>query len=952
VSEESRIVYNLKHMLRIPSHSAPSLLLALGTLLMSGRASAQTPELDFFAKSVRPILEEHCFDCHGPEKQKNGLRFDTTLGILKGGESGEPLFLAGHSAKSYLLKRVTSTNPKDMMPPKGERLEEAKVQVLRQWIEAGAHLPGAREAANELRIKTDHWSFQPVKRPEVPPPDKGFGNNPIDGFVLAKLRQEGLEPSSRADPRTLVRRLYLVMHGMPPTPAQADEFAADTNPGAWERLVDRVMASPRYGERWARHWMDVVRYADTDGFERNTERMSAYPYRDYLIESFNADKPYNLFIKEQIAGDVLGVDRATGFLVAGPFDSVKSSDTNLIVMQRQEELADMVNTTGTAFMGLTMGCARCHNHKFDPILQKDYYAMQAVFAGVQMGERPLREMADPFKAQTLAALRQTERSKQTELDGLKKKGTLALKTAEPAKTGARPPVNVTRNEDTFETIEAVALRFTILETSGGEPCIDELEVFDGEGRNVALAAYGGKASASGTIQGYAIHQLAHLNDGKFGNANSWISNTKGSGWIQIDFPSKVRINKVVWGRDRDGRLSDRLATRYKIEAAATAGQWRQVGSSEGRSPGVVGSGPDAFLSNLSKDERAAAKQLQTDLAELKKQIAVEENSAWVGRFTAVPPPTHRLYRGEPQQKRELVAPDALSVLGSLELDVDTQDSVRRMKFAEWVASDTNPLTARVLVNRLWHYVFGNGLVDTPSDFGRNGGRPTHPELLDWLADEFVQHGWSVKHIQRLLLLSATFQQISTPRPEAEKRDAAGRFLWRYSPRRLEAEAIRDSMLTVSGALDLKMGGPGFYLLDVVRENVRHYFPKEKYTPEEYRRMVYLFRVRAAQDGVFGAFDCPDGGSVMAKRSRSNTPLQALNLFNSTFVAGQAAILEQRLREGAGAKTADQVQLAYRLFYARPPDAFELERSEEFIREHGLLSFARALYNTSEFLFVF
>ncbi len=939
-------------MLRSYTFSAHCLLLALGTFLMSGRAVAQTPELDFFAKSVRPILEEHCFDCHGPEEQKNKLRFDSTLGILKGGESGEPLFLAGHSAESYILKRVSSTNPKDMMPPKGGRLEEAQLRILRQWIDGGAQLPGAREAASALRIKTDHWSFQPVKRPQAPPVESGFGNNAIDGFVLAKLRQEGLQPSPKADPRTLVRRLYLVMHGMPPTPAQADEFASDTRPGAWERLVDRVLASPRYGERWARHWMDVVRYADTDGFERNTERLSAYPYRDYLVEAFNADKPYNLFIKEQIAGDMLGVDRATGFLVAGPYDSVKSGDINLTLMQRQEELADMVNTTGTAFMGLTMGCARCHNHKFDPILQKDYYAMQAVFAGVQMGERPLREMADPSKAQALAALRQAERTKQAELDVLKKKATLASKPVAPAESGARPPLSTTRNEDTFETVEAVALRFTILATSGGEPCIDEFEVFDGEGRNVALAAYGGKASASGTLAGYALHQLAHLNDGKFGNAHSWISNTKGAGWIQIDFPAKVRVNKVVWGRDRDGRFSDRLATRYKIEAAPQAGQWKQVGSSEGRSPGVASSGPDAFLANLSKEDKAAAKQLQTDLAALKKQIAAEENSAWVGRFAAAPPATHRLYRGEPQQKREIVAPDALSVLGSLELDVDTQDSVRRMKFAEWVASDTNPLTARVLVNRLWHYVFGNGLVDTPSDFGLNGGRPTHPELLDWLADEFVRQGWSVKHIQRLLLLSATFQQGSTPRPEAEKRDAAGRYLWRYSPRRLEAEAIRDSMLAVSGALDLKMGGPGFYLMDVVRENVRHYFPKENYTPEEYRRMVYLFRVRAAQDGVFGAFDCPDGGSVMAKRSRSNTPLQALNLFNSTFVAGQGTLLEQRLRAGAGAKTADQVQLAYRLFYARPPDAFELERSEGFIREHGLLSFARALYNTSEFLFVF
>ena len=940
----------------MPPFRSPAFALLAGFLGLltaaSDAATASGSKVDFYEKSVRPILEEHCFDCHGPEKQKNKLRFDTTVGILRGGESGEPLFLPGHAEESYLLKRVTSTNLKERMPPKGERLSQAQVQVLRQWIEEGAELPGASEAAGELRVKTDHWSFRPVQRLTPPAADPRFGNNEIDAFVLKTLRSRGLEPSAKADPRTLIRRLYLVMHGMPPSPSEVATFLADGEPGAWERLVDRVLASPRYGERWARHWMDVVRYADTDGFERNVERKSAFPYRDYLIEAFNTDKPYNLFIREQIAGDVLGMDRATGFLVAGPYDSVKSSDTNLTLMQRQEELADMVNTTGTAFLGLTMGCARCHNHKFDPILQRDYYAMQAVFAGVQMGERPVREMRDRSDPGVLVTLRASEGRIKAELDAFRKK---ASQVADPVlgdKEGGRPAVSPGRNEDTFEATEALALRFTILETNGGEPCLDEMEVFDTEGRNVALAAYGAKPSASGTIQGHAIHQLAHINDGKFGNPHSWIANTKGSGWVQIDFPAVARVAKVVWGRDRNGVFSDRLATRYKIEVSTGTGQWKQVGSSEGRRGGVAVAGSNAFLSKLSPGDAAAVKKLQAELPLIQEKIAREEHSAWVGKFTPEPPRTHRLYRGEPLQKREVVAPDSLSVLGSLGLDVDAPDTVRRAKFAEWVASDSHPLTARVLVNRLWHYVFGNGLVDTPSDFGVNGGRPTHPELLDWLADEFVRCGWSIKQMQRKLLLSATFQQSSSPHPAAEKRDADGRYLWRYTPRRLEAEAIRDSMLAVSGALDLRMGGPGFYLMDVVRENVRHYFPKEQYTPEEYRRMVYLFRVRAAHDGVFGAFDCPDGGSVMAKRSRSNTPLQALNLFNSTFVGGQAEILQQRLQKEAGTQSAAQARLAFELFYARPPDKFELDRSEAFIREHGLLSFARALYNTSEFLFVF
>lgn len=915
-------------------------------------APAQTLELDFYQKNVRPILEEHCFDCHGPEKQKNKLRLDTTLGFLKGGESGEPLLLPGHSLESYLVKRVTSTDSKDRMPPKGERLAESQVRVLREWIDSGGQLPGALEAVGELRIKTDHWSFQPVKRPNPPAPDSAFGNNEIDCFILETLRQKGLEPSARAEPRTLIRRLYLVMLGMPPTPDEVDAFVADTRADAWERLVDRVLASPRYGERWARHWMDVVRYADTDGFERNAERKSAYPYRDYLIESFNADKPYTQFIKEQIAGDMFGADRGTGFLVAGPYDSVKSADTNLTLMQRQEELADMVNTTGTAFLGLTMGCARCHNHKFDPILQKDYYAMQAVFAGVNMGERALRELMDPSKQETLAALKKTEQLKKNQLEGLRQKGAAASSPASEGEQGGRPALNASRNEDAFEPVEASALRFTVLASSSTEACIDELEVFDTVGRNVALASNGAKASASGTLPNYAIHKLEHINDGEFGNSHSWISSSKGSGWVQIDFPANTKITRVVWSRDRTGRFSDRLATQYKIEALTVRGQWRQVSSSDGRRAGVVKGRPDAFLTKLSKEDAAAARKLKDELTSIQEQISAEEHMAWVGKFTETPVRTHRLYRGEPKQQREPVAPDVLSVLGTLELDVDAPDSQRRMKFAEWVASPENPLTARVLVNRLWHYVFGNGLVDTPSDLGVNGSRPTHPALLDWLADEFVRQKWSIKKLQRLLLLSATFQQDSAPRLEAQKADADGRLLWRYTPRRLEAEAIRDSMLAVSRALDLKMGGPGFYLLDVVRENVRHYFPKEKYTPEEYRRMVYLFRVRAAQDGVFGAFDCPDGGSVTAKRSRSNTPLQALNLFNSTFVSEQGELLLERLEQDAGAEADKQVELAFQLFYARPPDSFERERSLNLVSEHGMRSLVRALYNSSEFLFVF
>jgi hypothetical protein len=920
------------------------LISALPLLSLTSRGAVD------FERDVRPVLEANCFDCHGEDKQKNGLRLDTTTGILKGSDSGEPLYLKGSSADSLIIRMVTSTDPKHQMPPKGDRLTAAQVEVLKSWIDSGAKIPGEAEAAESLKLKTDHWSFQPVRRPDIPKSGDARATNEVDEFVLAKLKEQGLSASPPADARTLIRRLYLVMHGLPPSSGEVETFVSDTRPEAWRELVEKVLVSPRRGERWARHWMDVVRYADTNGFETNRERKTAWHYRDWIISAFNADMPYDRFVREQIAGDALGADAATGFLVAGTYDIVKSPDINLTLMQREDELADMVNTTGTAFMGLTMGCARCHNHKFDPVLQKDYYAMQAIFAGVNHGERPIRRNLDDSAAAQLAALKTEEAAKQSTLAALRDKAAQAVMTAQGKK---RPPVNVRENVETFTAVEAVSVKFTIEACTGGQPCLDELEIYDESGRNVALAAGGAVAKASSTLAGYEIHKLEHLNDGQVGNSRSWISGTAGTGWVQITFPAKARINRIVWGRDRNAQFADRLATSYRIEAAPEPEKWVVVASSEDREPFKGAESPDAFLSRLSAEEAAAARRLQSDLAAVQARIAETSGgtTAWIGTFSQ-PAKTHRLYRGEPMQKREVVAPDALTVMGSLNMSVEEPEQQRRVKFAHWITRPEHPLTARVMVNRLWHYIFGHGIVATPGDFGVNGARPTHPELLDWLADEFVRSGWSVKHIQRLILLSAAFRQSSAPNEKAAAADGDGLYLWRFTPRRLEAEAIRDATLAASGSLDLRMGGPGFYLMDVVEENVMHYFAKEKFTPAEFRRMVYQFRIRQTTDSVFSSFDCPDGGQVMPKRSRSNTPLQALNLFNSTFVLQQSDLLAARLKNEAGDSPEAQADRAFALFYNRPPDVWEREQSAAMIRAEGLLSFCRALYNSSEFLFVF
>jgi hypothetical protein len=455
------------------------------------------------------------------------------------------------------------------------------------------------------------------------------------------------------------------------------------------------------------------------------------------------------------------------------------------------------------------------------------------------------------------------------------------------------------------------------------------------------------------LPGYAIHRLEHVNDGITGNPRSWISNTAGQGWVRIEFPSRVTIQRVVWSRARDGAFKDRVATAYRIEAETGDGVWKTVASSDDRQPYGDDEAADAFVAKLPAADADAARQVAAELSAVTKKIAAltAVPLGWAGTFSQ-PANTHRLYRGEPLQKREVVAPDVLSIIGTLGLAPDVPEHERRVKFAEWVASSDNPFTSRVMVNRIWHYTFGSGIVETPSDFGLNGARPTHPELLDWLADEFVRGGWSVKHVQRLMLLSAAFRQSSAPRADALAADAGGRFLWRYTPRRLEAEAIRDSMLAVSGTLDMTMGGPGFYLMDVVNENVMHYFPKEKFAPAEFRRMVYQFRIRQTTDSVFGSFDCPDGGSVTPKRSRSNTPLQALNLFNSGFTVQQAELLAARLLREGGEDPAAQAGRAFQLFYGRSPDEAEREASVAMIRSHGLVSFSRAMFNTSEFLFIF
>jgi Protein of unknown function (DUF1553)/Protein of unknown function (DUF1549)/Planctomycete cytochrome C len=694
--------------------------LALTALACGSEAYAATPATVDFDRDVRPILQKRCFECHGADTQESDLRLDVREALLKGGKSGRPAVLPGKSGKSRLIEVITGLDKKVSMPPDGARLSAAEIDTLRKWIDRGAEWSASKPTTPGPKTHSgDFWSFRPVRAPKPAQAGGGWNSNPVDTFIAAKLQTSGLNASPPADRRTLIRRLYLDLLGLPPSPREMADFLADHHPLAWDRLVDRVLNSPHYGERWARHWLDVVRFAETDGFETNVERPNAYHYRDYVIDALNTDKPYDRFVFEQIAGDAVGEDAATGFLVGGPCDQVKSPDIVLTRTQRLDELTDMINTTGTAFLALTLGCAKCHDHKFDPISQRDFYAVEAVFSGVRHGDRPA-----------------------------------------------------------------------------------------------------------------------------------------------------AKTSLVVYG----------------------------------------------------------------------------------GRFEE-PPPVHRLFRGDPMLPREPIGPGAVALLGRLEIPESSPEQQRRIALARWIARAENPLTARVIVNRVWHYHFGRGIVDTPSDFGHHGAEPSHPELLDWLAGELVQSGWSLKHVHRLILTSSTYRQSSSPRPDALKADAAARLLWRFPPRRLEAEAIRDSILTASGVLNERMRGPGFSAFQPNTNYVRVYAPKEEFGPPEWRRMVYLFKVRMEQDAVFGAFDCPDAGLVAPRRTQSTTALQALNLMNSTFIVQQAELMTERIRRESGSGTESELDRAFTLALGRLPDETERAAAGRLVESFGLPALCRALFNANEFLFL-
>jgi hypothetical protein len=612
----------------------------------------------------------------------------------------------------------------------------------------------------------------------------------------------------------------------------------------------------------------------------------------------------------------------------------------------------MVGTTGSTFLGLTVACARCHAHKFDPIPQLDYYQLKAVFAGVQHGERTIRTGDEAARKKQAAKL-------QAELADIESQLAAMEPLADPAATEIRrPAVNARGNTERFKPVKAKFVRFVIFATNSVEPCIDELEIFSAGPKpvNVALASAGAKATSSGNYPGSAdIHRLEHIIDGKYGNSRSWISNKPGRGWVAIEFPDAVTIDRIVWARDREGKFADRLATRYRIDVSLDRETWAVVASSDDRATFDATGGPTAspVPPGLTGTQNATWRKITKQAADLRTQLTdlARGQMAYAGRMT-IPETTYRLHRGDATQKKEEVGPGVLSEIGpALAIPANATDPQRRVALAKWITDPKHPLTARVMVNRLWQHHFGVGIVDTPSDFGRNGGKPTHPELLDWLASELIEKKWSLKHIHRLIVTSATYRQSSALRPEAFAKDAQSRLLWRYPPQRLEAEPLRDAILFVTGKLDLTMGGPGFDLFEPNTNYVKVYTPKKEFGPAEFRRMIYQFKPRMQLDDTFGVFDCPDAGQIAPKRNVSITPLQALNLLNSNFMMQQAKFFAERVQKDAGSDPVAQVKRVFALAFQRTPSGKELIGATKLVKEHGLTALCRAVLNANEFVFV-
>ena len=891
-----------------------------------------------FEDDIQPLLEDYCIDCHGPDKQKSGFRVDRRVHLLKGGDTGLPAIIPDNPAGSYLIEVIKSSDPEIGMPPKGGKLFDDEVELLEKWIAEGAIWPGQME--DKIEEGTDHWAFKEIKRPKVPT----ASSNPIDAFIDHRLKKEGIPKGKETDPHTLIRRVSIVLTGLPPQPFRVVQFLSEYQKDpqlAYLSLVEELLASSHFGERWAQHWLDVIRWAETNGSESNLYRKMAWVYRDYVIRAFNQDLPYDEFVRQQLAGDGLGVGEALGFLVAGPHvpAATVGQEPSAIRQARADRMDEIMQTVGASMLGVTMSCARCHNHKFDPISIQDYYSMTAVFQDIEFGSRfPEFSKDHPRKTKANQIWREVAKNRNI----LRKNNTPWEED-----WGGYKEVH-------WEPVEVTGLRLNFW---SGYVGLDEVEIFGlpSEDFNLANASNGTKVHTDVAFdQQGGRFPVSRLIDGKYGTQRwqaSYNKQKKQNPWIEFTFEKPVKVGRLRMSTNREYYFeTDYLEQKNKfnfdkflVNVKLTDGTWKEIASIQ------------KIRDRMNKEKSLG--DATEEINHLAYRLSEEgPRPSFVGSFIK-PEITHVFHRGSPENPRAVVFPGAPKILsGDLGVDNDASGRARRAKFAEWMMDEKNPLTARVMANRIWQHVFGAGLVVTGGDFGRAGAPPSHPELLDWIAAEFSNPTrpegtpWSMKELIRLFVTSDTFKRSSQPSDVGMEKDAASSLLWRFPPRRVEAEVIRDGILLASGKLNRKMGGRS-YRIHNVKKTYAQWEVTNNFGPETWRRMIYQERMRRVDDQIFTAFDFPDCGQVRAKRPVSTTPLQALNLMNSDFVVDQAEHIAKRAKDESNGNLTKSVVRAFELVFTRKPNKEELKASVQIAKDRGLEIVCRALVNSNEFAFL-
>jgi hypothetical protein len=983
--------------------------------LVAAAGAISTPRAqagDLF-EPVALLFEQKCVNCHREGQREGGLSLETAQTALAGGDSGAVID-PGHPEFSLLVDHISGDEP--VMPKRGAKLTAEQVGAIRAWITGGANWPAERKLTDKFFVDQNWWSLAPLVRPAIPQlnaEDAARVRTPVDAFILAKLREHHLAPSPEADRRTLIRRLAFDLIGLPPSYEQVEAFARDPDPRAYEKLVDRLLDSPAYGERWARHWLDVVHYGDTHGYDKDKVRLHAWPYRDYVIRAFNEDKPYARFIKEQLAGDVLyphtrdGIE-GLGFLSAGPWDYVGHAELGEEKLDgqiaRMLDRDDMVSTTMNVFVSATVQCARCHNHKFDPISTDNYYGLQAVFAAIDRADRPYD--TDPQVAKQRGRLMEQVKAAEGALAKAQAEvarivgGKLAPLDSQIAALTQKQTANnhaefgyhsgIEKSQDAVKWVQIALPKETALSRVVLVGCHDP---YNGIGAGFGFpvrfrveASNDPEFRAGVTL--VADHTAEDFTNPKVAPVTFSARDVKAK-YLRVTATKLApRSHDYIFALgellafDHQDQNVARGAGVTSLDSIEAPVRWRRSNLTDGLTYQTWSA---ADVANLAALQAERTKIWQTSLTdELQEQLlAAEQQLVATQAALANLPAQQQIYcgtihtgsgafrgtgpsgapraifvlaRGDLRSPVKPAAPGALpyiaGVPAAFTLNEQHTEGERRAALAKWISDDRNPLTWRSIVNRVWLYHFGRGIVDSPNDFGRMGEQPTHPELLAWLACEFRDEGQSLKQLQRLIVNSAAYRQQTAHNAEATKVDAANQYYWRQNRRRLEAEAVHDATLLVAGKLDRRMYGPGYRSFGFKDDHSPRY-EYDQHDPDDsasHRRSIYRFIVRSVPDPFLETLDCADPSAIVAKRNETLTPLQALALLNNKFMIRMSAHFADRVAQ-QGESEEEQIATAFRLALGREPQPNEQAVLVEIAREHGLANACRVLLNSNEFLFV-